>query len=39
MRELFDMSKHFRSEPQDDIHKTNATSANGHRLSRANNIL
>ena len=27
MRELLDKRKHFRSEPQNDIHKTNATSA------------
>ena len=39
MRELFDKRKHFRSEPQNDIHKTNATSAHGRRLSRANNAM
>ena len=39
MRELFDKRKHFRSEPHNDIHKTNATSAHARRLSRANNAM
>ena len=36
MCRLIDKRKHFRSEPQNDIHKT---SAHARRFSRANNVM
>ena len=39
MCRLIDKRKHFRSEPQNDIHKTNVTSAHARRFSRANNVM